>query len=91
MISFNEFCAQGRKFAGPASSRNLRGARKEEEMIEEDGELTRNEFPRINLETMSQEALLKYLQQLKREILRVRQTLVEKDVARADAEALFRR
>lgn len=64
---------------------------KEEEMLEEEGELSRNQFPRINLETMSQEALLKYVQQLEREILRVRQTLVEKDVARADAEALFQR
>lgn len=64
---------------------------KEEEMPEEEGELSRNQFPRINLETMSQEALLKYLQQLEREILRVRQTLVEKDVVRANAEALFRR
>lgn len=60
-------------------------------MLDEESETNRKIARPINLEVMSQEALREYLQQLEQEILRVQKTLAEKNVARAGAEALFRK
>lgn len=60
-------------------------------MLEEESDISIKISQRINLEVMSQDALREYLKDLEQEILRVRHVLAEKDVARAGAEALFKK
>lgn len=60
-------------------------------MQEEENEISKVRLQPTNLEVLSQEALREYLITLEKEMVRVRNMLAAKDVARAGAEALFRK